>query len=61
MACKSVDLTHPEGILLARADTAAFRAQDYPDERQQGAERAGAPSGDGSHERDREDGKIKPL
>ena len=46
---------------MRRQQHAGDRAENHPDERQQGAERAGTPSGDGSDERDREDGKVKPL
>ena len=43
------------------SSTPGDRAEHHPDERQQGAERAGTPAGDGGDERDREDGKIEPL
>ena len=46
---------------VRRQQHAGDRAEHHPDERQQGAERAGAPSGDGGDERDREDGEVKPL
>ena len=43
------------------SSTPATAPRHHPDEGQQGAERAGPPPGDGSDERDREDGEVKPL
>ena len=46
---------------VRRQQHAGDRAEHHPDERQQRAERAGTPAGDGGDERDREDGEVKPL
>jgi hypothetical protein len=46
---------------MRRQQDAGDCAETHPNEGQQGTEQAGPPPGDGSHERDTEDGKVKPL